>query len=659
MRKSLIFIFILLFFNLFSAEFIVRDFQEQPMDIELQRNPVKDVNGEFAALIKISTDLIPFTFNTNIGVVETEKKLGEFWAYVPSGASQLIFSKEGFSRLRYPVPITIKSNTVYSMQLASRGYGMDIADENLVQITFNLNEENIFIALDEKAPIQKKENYAVFKLPKGEHTFKFFKQGFNEEIITQDFQSDEIIGITLQQGQSLERMKLPGFIDISSEPDKAEIYVNDLKLGVTPAHFELTAGEHDLTIRKPLYHTYSGTFILEEGESKTLEKIILVPKFGYYEVTSHPYEAEIFLDNKPIGKSPISRRKIESGTHILKAEYELYHTEIREITIKDGDDEKYELELKPAFGGLVVNSQPVNEAKVFIDDNEKGVTPYTDDKIPSGQYSVRIEKELWVGDEQVVTVNDEQTTEATLFLTKNFANLKVIANNSRIYLNNEFVGSKSFSRNLIQGKYTIKAIRNKHHDEEQEIFITPGNDLEIELSPQPMLASLTVKSNPYESKGAAVYLNNEKQKEPTSAVFELLIGKYDIYLEYPGKYLQTKTKSIELKENEQKSLVFEMITYKGSMLAKANKWKTTKWISLISSCLLAGGGVYCNSVGDGYLDDYDNSTTSADAISNRDNFEKFYSYRDYSYYVSVGPAIWWIYSWVKEAKYNKLADIGK
>ena len=657
MKKFILLILIFYTGTLFPVEFIVKDFKEQPMDIELQRNPVKDVNGEYVALIKIGTDLIPFSFQTNIGVVKTEKKVGEFWAYVPADATQLIFSKQDFSKLRYPVPITIKSNTVYTMKLASVGYGIDIADENLVQVTINLNENNVYIALDGTAPIQKQDNIAVFKLPKGEHTFKFFKQGFDEITRAIDIQEDETISIIMQQGQTLAKMSLPGFIDITSEPDGAEIYVNDQKMGVTPANFELTAGEHKLTIRKSLYHTYSGTFVIEEGESKILEKINLISKFGYYEVTSIPNGASVFLDNKLIGKSPINRRKIESGTHTLRTEYELYHTETIEIVIKDGDDEKFELALKPAFGVLSINSKPINAANVFIDDVRVGTTPYIKEKIPSGKYRVRIDKELWMGAEQIITVFDGKPTDKTLLLTKNFANLKVTADNSKIFLNDKFVANNSFLKKLIKGRYKIKATKNMHYDDEQEIYITPGNDLEIKLSPKPKLASLSVKSNPYKSKGANIYLNNKKQKETTPAVFELLIGKYDVTLKHP-KFLE-QTKSIELKEFEQGSIIFDLQTYKGSMLSKADKWKRSKWISLISSCLFAGGGIYCNSVGDKYYEDYDKSTTTADAISNRDSFEKYYNYRDTSYYVSIGSLVYGLYSWINQLRYEKLAKSRK
>ena len=654
MKKFLMLLGFLSVTCLFAAEFIVTAFNEQSMSIELQRNPVKDVNGEYAALIKISTDLLPFTFETSIGVVKTESKIGEFWAYVPGGASQLIFTKSGFNRYRYSVPITIKKNTVYTMTLSSKGYGVDIADENLVQITFNLNENGVFIAKNNSAPIQQSETTAFYKIPQGNYTFTFSKSGFEDVSKQINAQQDETITITMQQGQSTTGLILPGFIDITSQPEGAEIFINDQKMGVTPTTIELTAGEHTLKLRKNLYHTYTGSFELQEKETKTLEQFNLVPKFGYYQVSSTPSSAQVFLDGKPVGTTPIAKKVIASGTHQLRVNYNLYHEYEEEFAVQDGDDKKFNFNLIPAFGTLVINSSPESEARVYVDDQSVGTTPYTKEMMPSGQYRIRIDKELWLGAEEIVTITDEQQTEKTLLLTRNFATLKVTSPDADIYLNDEFVGKGTYQKKLEKGQYALKATKEKHHDATQNVHIIPGNDLDINLELQPMLSSLSVQSNPYESKGAEIWLNDKKQKETTPGVMELLVGDYNVTLKHP-KFLDN-TQTITLKENDQKKLVFEMNTYEGSMLAKKNKWRTSKWISLASTVIFSGAGVYCNMQGDASFDEYESSTTTSAAVSNRKDMESWYDKRDISYGVSIAPAVWFIYSWIKEAGYNKQAQ---
>lgn len=655
MRKLLVILVIFSFSLLFAAEFVVKDFQERPMDVELARNPVPDVNGEYAALIKISTDLQPFTFETNIGVVDTRSEVGEFWAYVPGGTSQLIFTKSGFNRYRYRVPITIKKNTVYSMILSSKGYGMAAADENLVQLIFNLNQAGVFISLDNSAPIQQQENVAVYKVPSGQHTFTFSKTGYDDVTKTIDAQEDETMEIALQPGETSAGLKLPGFIDITSQPTGAEIFVNNQKLGVTPATIQLTAGQHTLKLMKNLYHSYNGSFSLQEGETKTLETFQLKPKFGYYRVSSNPSNAQVFLDDKPVGKTPIKKKVIASGNHNLRISFDLYHDYIEDFVIKDGDYQEFDIELKPAYGTLVVNSEPVDGAEVYLDDKLVGTTPFRQDKLASGQYNLKIDKELWMGTEDIISILDEQTTEKTMLLTRNFATLNVTSPNSNIYVNNKLVGNGSYKEKLAKGEYTVLATRDKHHDAKETVHIIPGQDVDINLEPKPMLASLSVQSKPYESKGAEIWLNGSKQKKTTPAVMELLIGDYDVTLKHPD--FLDNTKQVSLEENQQKKLVFQMETYEGSMLAKANKWRTHKWVAFTSAVLLAGAGVYSNYQGDDYFDKYEAATTTQAAISNRDNMQTWYDRRDMSYYVSIGPAAWFLYSWIKEAVYmNKVKE---
>ena len=68
--------------------------------------------------------------------------------------------------------------------------------------------------------------------------------------------------------------------------------------------------------------------------------------------------------------------------------------------------------------------------------------------------------------------------------------------------------------------------------------------------------------------------------------------------------------------------------------------------------LLLGSGVFFNSIADSYYEDYKNSSNSVDANDARDKTEKNYQYRDVSINISIIPAIWSVYSWVKQVKYK-------
>jgi len=84
------------------------------------------------------------------------------------------------------------------------------------------------------APVEAVSRTPFYNLPRGRHTFRFFKQGFREEEIMLDVQQEKVVDVILQPGQSQTRLALSGWIIIDSEPRGAEVYLNDQRVGTTP-----------------------------------------------------------------------------------------------------------------------------------------------------------------------------------------------------------------------------------------------------------------------------------------------------------------------------------------------------------------------------------------------------------------------------------------
>jgi len=797
MKKFLILLIIFISVNqLFSLEFDENiEFRYDPKDLHGKAGKIeKDANGDACAVLRVETDAESEIHLTDIDIIKKEKKAdGIYYFYISFRERRVTFASKGYSPLTYKIPIKMERKNVYVVRLNTILEAENIirADEDLVNLTLKFNESEVYVKKGDFAPIKQKSKVALFQIPIGEYHFKFLKDGFLDQEKDIEVKEDITIQINMEPGESEEGLKLHGIVTITSEPDNAEVFINDQKVGVTPYTDELIPGKYNLLLKKKLFHSSLSSFSLEEGISKDIPIIKLKPKFAFLEITTTPQDVKIYLNDKFIKSSPLERRKIGSGTYVIRLEKELYHTLIDTVELKDGDDEKLKLNLKPAFGELtidfqpenatvfinnenfgnqpyhnsmqpsgtyyikiekemyhteeieiqledskkehldielktafgeltidfqpenanvfinnenfgnqpyhnsmqpsgtyyikiekemyhteeieikledskkehlniilkpafgelIIKSEPENKAKVYIDENEVGVTPYKNTKQLSGNYFVRIEKEMWFGEEKEVQIFDGERTEKTFILTKNFGTIIVSANNSDIFLNKRKVGFNKYSQNLKPGKYQIKAEREKYKDDEIEIFLKIGEKKEISLEPKPRLGSVSIISNPYDSKGAAIFLNKKKQKETTPAVIPLLIGNYDITLKHP-KFLDY-TKKLTLSEGEQKKIIFNMQTYSGSMLAKKNFWKKNKWLGFSSSVLLTGAGILFNSLGDKYYDEYKQSTSSNDAINARENTDKYYQYRDLSYTISIVPAVWSLYSWIKEAVYKK------
>lgn len=642
--------FIVFCVSLFADEFVVKSFRLDNHDLSARVNPIKDTNDEFCAIIKISTDVKGLKFYSN-QLEYMQKMQYDYWLYVSSDIRYMEIQGENFISLQYSLPMRLESSKVYRMVLTGKDQASINAIENTMHLAFKFNENDVYISYNNLAPTRTRGNSASFKLPPDQYNFKFTKEGFSDLTRTINLEKDEIINITLKQGQSQTRMTFPGIVTINSEPTGAEVYINGQMAGQTPHVDELMPGQYNLSLQKKFYHTSVSTFDLKEQESMTIPIIKLKPKFAYIAIKTKPAQSKVFMNNKLLGNSPISRQQVESGNYSIRIEKDLYHTEEITISLQDGDDENYNYNLKPAFGTLIIKSNPEN-ADVFIDGKSVGKTPYRNTSQPSGQYSVRVTKDKWYPAEEIIQVSDNQITEKTLILSQNFGTLSITANESNIYLNNKKIAIGNYTDQLPPGKYNLKAIKDKHYDATKEIFLKIGDNQSITLKPEPKMASLSVISQPTnETMGSRILINNKVLPDKTTpAVLPLLIGNYNITLKHRN-YLE-KTMKVTLKEGERQKLIFNMQTYSGSMLQKENAWKRNKRLSFVTSILIAGAGVYCNYLGDQAYDNFQAAKITDTADNAWDESNNMYLYRDISYSVSVVPVVFGMYSWIKQIGYK-------
>ena len=98
-RYMLTTVMLLIFSAMHAQQFSVQSFRQLPNDISAYIQPVKDLNDEACALIKIvgSRD---FAFSTPLGIVKRKNDIGETWIYVPRGTTQITIKHPQWGVLR-------------------------------------------------------------------------------------------------------------------------------------------------------------------------------------------------------------------------------------------------------------------------------------------------------------------------------------------------------------------------------------------------------------------------------------------------------------------------------------------------------------------------------------------------------------------------------
>lgn len=104
--------------NIHAQDFRITKFKENMLDLSAARAAVKDNNGDLCALIKFSVRDDKFVYEPNMGVVKTEKKVGETWLYVPQKTKRITIRHPQLGMLRdYNIPVDIEQKVVYEAEI--------------------------------------------------------------------------------------------------------------------------------------------------------------------------------------------------------------------------------------------------------------------------------------------------------------------------------------------------------------------------------------------------------------------------------------------------------------------------------------------------------------------------------------------------------------
>lgn len=102
-----------------AQQFSVRSFRLLANDISAYIEPVRDLNQEACALIKVVGDR-DFVFSTPLGIVQRRNEVGETWIYLPHGSVMITLKHPQWGVLRdYRFPAPLESRLTYELVVSS------------------------------------------------------------------------------------------------------------------------------------------------------------------------------------------------------------------------------------------------------------------------------------------------------------------------------------------------------------------------------------------------------------------------------------------------------------------------------------------------------------------------------------------------------------
>ncbi|MFT5289709.1 MAG: sulfatase activating formylglycine-generating enzyme [Planctomycetota bacterium] len=205
-----------------------------------------------------------------------------------------------------------------------------------------------------------------------------------------------------------ELKKLPGSLDVESQPAGAEIRLQGRRVGVTPlSGLELEPGRHELTVVAERYLPSVAPIEIEGmGVRQTLE-VELKPGWGTLEIETVPPAAVAWLGDARLAPTP-SHAEPMAGTHLLRIEKDGFKPYEQEVVIEAGQRKRLPLiALERIEGFLSVSSEPVG-ARVTINGEYRGETPVRLTLASARDYDVKLSTSGYKPASQAVRLEPEE-----------------------------------------------------------------------------------------------------------------------------------------------------------------------------------------------------------------------------------------------------------
>ena len=126
----------------------------------------------------------------------------------------------------------------------------------------------------------------------------------------------------------------------------------------------------------------------------TLEVGVLKPLVlgaGSLRVEANAERAQVRLDGLLRGETPLTLDPVLAGRHRLLVEHRFHPPAASEVEVRRGERLLVPVELAPAFGELLVATNPVGASVTLNRERLEGLTPVALDSVRSGRYEVVLE----------------------------------------------------------------------------------------------------------------------------------------------------------------------------------------------------------------------------------------------------------------------------
>ncbi|GEM_PF-4081163 len=209
---------------------------------------------------------------------------------------------------------------------------------NYAIIQVNPTYSKVFVDSNE-VPV--KDGIASCLLSEGQHSYK---------IICPDFETAEgyfTVNAARRTEITATLRSVKAQLNLTSEMDDVTLYIDDVIIEGASWSGYVSSGTHTVKAEKNGYKPYETTFAIENGDSRNIRIPNLQKETGGVNVNILPFDAEVYIDDKMAGLSPLVINNLDAGKHSLLIKKVNHHPLETDFYIQENKLTNIEGTLKP------------------------------------------------------------------------------------------------------------------------------------------------------------------------------------------------------------------------------------------------------------------------------------------------------------------------
>ncbi len=252
----------------------------------------------------------------------------------------------------------------------------------------------------------------------------------------------------------------------------AEIYVNDERKGLRSWTGDLVAGNYLIEGRmKNHNNTNLRIVVTDDMNGQVIQLDPPTPITGRLVLSSTPSMATLFVDDEPMGETPMQLNDLIIGEHRLRLEKAGFASSSKTVVIEEGQTLSLEEQLES--GGNVMVKTDREGDEIVVDGTYVGLTPMS---LPLGfgTHTIKVTRDR-ATDSKTVEITPHTGDQELMFGFGRLVTIRTDHDGDQLTVDGKPAGTSPLTIDLSFGMHTVQAKRdNRYAEKEIHVFRSGG-----------------------------------------------------------------------------------------------------------------------------------------------------------------------------------------